>query len=130
MDIKKKQMIFPDSYRNIHGYATEFKDLLLKSAKGIVKSNPDQEPIVIYMDVKNITELIRRGGSDTVYLAAVLGIEHTDGSKEGELTISLLCTDEAGNILPNHINGELAGEEVWPYRRLISDFLAALPTPK
>ena len=82
--------------------------------------------MIIYFDVASVAELIRQGGSDCTYLAGVFGI-HTADSGEDELTISLLCADNKGEILAAHKNGTLDGQEVWPYRANVSDFASVLP---
>lgn len=122
------RLVMPDSYANIKTYAERYVNQLQTGLQsGIIKQNPDDEALLIYFDVASVAELIRQGGADCTYLAGVLGIHENQTTGIEEFTISLLCTDKYGEILDAHKNGSLNGQEVWPYRALVSDFGAVLP---
>jgi len=116
-----------DSYENIKGYATSYTSLLNSLGRGIVKSNPQDEQLIIYFEVDRINDLIRRGGNGVTFLAGVLGVHKQLSSDMSEFTISLLCADSNGSILPGHVNNTIPGEEVWPNRKKVSDISSALP---
>ena len=116
-----------DTYANIKGYATSYANQLTNSlGSGIVKPAAADEKLIIFFDIKNVQELIKRGEPDAVYLAGVFGI-HDDENGIPELTISLLCADSNLDILQGHVTNQLKGEEVWPNTKLVSDIGAALP---
>jgi hypothetical protein len=118
----KFKILTPDSYKNIKSYSSRYIELLKNDLQsGIVKDKAQDEGLVIYFDVASVIDLIRRGGTNTVYLAGLLGV-HTTKAGENEFTISLLCADKSGDILPEHKSGALDGEEVWPLRAKVSDF--------
>ena len=116
----------PDTYINIKDYATAYVDQLNNTlGRGIVKLAPAQENLIIYFEIANLVDLIRRAGTDAVYLAGVFGI-HNDEAGLPEFTISLLGADKNLNILQGHKDGLIDGEEVWPKRKFVSDFSSIL----
>jgi hypothetical protein len=132
LNLKNKTMtnfklLMPDSYANIKIYAARYIDRLKTDLRtGIIKQDPNEEALVIYFDVASVMELIRQGGAACTYLSGVLGI-HTTDAGEDQFTISLLCADKFGEVLQEHKNGTLDGQEVWPYRASIADFNSVLP---
>jgi hypothetical protein len=107
-----------EPYNNIKTYSAELFNRLMESGRGIVEERPEEELLAVYMDRGKVQRLFNKvpvGG----YLAAMPGIHK---SKEGssQLTISLLATDAALNILPVHLNGSIHGEEQWDNRRVMA----------
>jgi hypothetical protein len=112
-----------DSYEHIRNYASLFSATLTDDFQsGIGTSSSGDENFAVLMGKPNVQRLLNVEGCES--LAAVIGIE------KGSLTISLLCAGSDNKILPAHIKGTLAGEEVWTFKIQVKDMPEFLPAPK
>ena len=120
-------MTRPDSYKNIKGYAEAFHHALFNNQIGITATEPSNEVFAVLMerdDVKNLIDALENI-PEYAFLAAIMGIAKDDNGV-ASITISLLGTDSDGEILADHVNGALPGQEVWPNKRALNKRLTFL----
>jgi hypothetical protein len=102
------------TYDNIKSYSRSFKQMLA-SNPGLPFSINETPLVIKISKLANLARLYTHSGCEEI--AAVLGLE---GDK---LTVSLLCLDSHGNVLPEHKlpagSGGFDGEETWPDDQLI-----------
>lgn len=95
------------TYADIKAYSQDFMQ--------IVQNNPElpfsqlEMPLVVFVDKLQLMALLAIAPK----LAILPGVEN------GKLTFSILGVTEKNEVLPEHINGSLDGEETWPEEDLI-----------
>jgi len=113
-----------DSYTDIRGYSKLLYDKLVQIGTGVVVTQPGDETLMVYMEPKKVRRLLNNVPDDG-YLAALPGIHTRNGISE--LTVSLLAIDNNMQPMPEHVAGNLPGEECWDNRSLMKQMNAALP---
>lgn len=113
-----------DPYDNIKQYSITLLDNLRANSRGICCDNPDEDNMAVFMDKIRVQRLLNKvpaGG----YIAALPGIHKVEGTNK--FTVSLLAADSSLNIMEDHCNGNLHGEETWKDTRTFSDLDTLLP---
>lgn len=114
-----------DTYDQIKTYSERLLAQYQALGRGITTDAPEDETLVVYMDVARVKRLLTIVPANG-YVAAFPGI-HTAGTGQNQLTISLLAADNNLRILPNHTTGNVCGEESWDNRNILGNMAAVLP---
>lgn len=115
-----------DTYQQIKSYSQRLLTQYQTMGTGIATANPHDETMVVYMEPGRLKRLFASIPSDG-YIAALPGIHH--GTGNDHLTISLLGADKNMNILPEHISGDVYGEETWVNLNVMGNLDSILPNP-
>lgn len=107
-----------DTYDNIKQYSVTLLNNLRSNSRGICSDDPNEDNMAVFMDKNRVQRLLNKvpiGG----FVAALPGIHTINGVNK--LTVSLLASDDEFNILEDHCNGNLHGEETWKDTRTFSE---------
>lgn len=113
-----------DSYEEIKAHSQRLFKQFQTLGRGIATDSPQEETMVVYMDMNKVKRLLPRVPADG-YIAALPGI--ASGSGKEHLTISLLAADRNFRIMPDHISGGVCGEQSWDNRNIMSSMDVVLP---
>ncbi|RYE11801.1 MAG: hypothetical protein EOP51_32575 [Sphingobacteriales bacterium] len=117
-----------DTYTNIRSYSERLQAQFVANGRGIVADDPNNEVMVVYMEVDQVKRLLSQVPQNG-YVAALPGVHNASGTGQDQVTISLLAADAARNIIPGHIGGSVMGEEAWDNINIMANLAQVLPTP-
>lgn len=115
-----------EPYQNIKNYSLRLRNRLQAMGTGITTHTPQDEILLVYMDVAKVKRLMARIPTNG-YLAALPGIHTNTTTGTDQLTVSLLGCDNNLAILPTHLNNTLPGEESWGNCNIMSNLSIVLP---
>jgi len=122
-------MVAPgETYTDIRSYSERLAARFIANGRGIVADDPNNEVMVVYMEVDKVQRLLTQVPVNG-YVAALPGVHNAAGSGQDQVTISLLAADAARNIIPGHVGGNVLGEEAWDNINIIAHMAQVLPAP-
>lgn len=93
------------SYSSIKGFSSDFKDFLNTNKLGL-PFDVDETSLVVLVDIQNdLGDIL---AANPAKLALVIGMENN------RPTVCILGADSNGDVLADHVNGTLDGQERWP----------------
>jgi len=93
------------SYADIKTMSADFRSML-NTHKLSLPFDVDETSLVILVDIATDLSSIMAASPDK--LAVIIGLDH------GKPTLCILGADSNGDLLADHANGTLDGQETWP----------------